>query len=95
MTLAPLIGQLVAEEVMQALNIDTSTLCGSSSSIPGNTGSNDTSSSTGRARFTQQEVDQLLAPYRPGRDFEAAVAKAAAQSKTSWTEMLRPSKQCK
>jgi hypothetical protein len=57
MTLAPLIGQLVADEVMAAL--DHQRLAKTSSDIAGSVGSGNSAA-------------ELLAPYRPSRAFNAA-----------------------
>lgn len=75
MTLAPLVGQLVAQEVL---------------AVHGNQGH---SASSGLSEQLCEETAQALAPYRPDRDFEAAVARAAAQPSLSWTAMLKPSRQ--
>lgn len=73
MTLAPLVGQLVAEEVLAA-------------------GGHSSSSSGSSATEAAQEAAELLAPYRPDRDFEAAAAAAKQQPGLSWAATLNPSR---
>jgi hypothetical protein len=64
MTLAPLIGQLVADEVMAQLS----------------------------GQQLADSTQQLLAPYRPQRDFKAAAAAAASAPGLNWASTLQPSK---
>lgn len=91
MTLAPLVGQLVAEELLGAASTPaaatpaTTTASNSSSSTPVSANCL-TSTATGACGAAAQ----LLAPYRPDRDFDAAVAAAAAQPGLSWAATLRP-----
>jgi hypothetical protein len=80
MTLAPLTGQLVAEEVLAAQQQQQQVV------------TSDTGSRGAAASAALQEARELLAPYRPDRDFNAAVAAAAAaQPSVSWAATLQPS----
>lgn len=76
MTLAPLVGQLVAHEV-----------------LAGASGSHSSSQSDQLSDQELQETAKALAPYRPDRDFDAAVTEAAAQPCLSWAATLNPSRQ--
>lgn len=90
MTLAPLVGQLVADEVLGAAGTpaaDTSATTTTGTTTAPVSASCPTPPLTGPCGAAAE----LLAPYRPDRGFDAAVAAAAAaQPWLSWAATLRP-----
>jgi hypothetical protein len=85
LTLAPLVGQLAAQEILA-----TSSQHNSSSSSSSTAQQSEQVVGSSKLQATAAE---LLAPYRPDRDFQAAVAAAAAQPGLSWAATLQPSNQ--
>jgi hypothetical protein len=88
MTLGPLIGHLVADEVMAGPQQQQQQ---QQEGVTSDTTSSSSSSRGAAVSAALQEAHELLAPYRPDRDFDAAVAAAAAQPSVSWAATLQPS----